>query len=83
MCELLVASSAKRSIKKISKNHRKAIVSALQEIKEDPFIGKPLTREPTGKFSYKVGVYRIIYKVNTKDKTVFVLSAGHRSTVYN
>jgi mRNA-degrading endonuclease RelE of RelBE toxin-antitoxin system len=38
--------------------------------------------ELTGKFSFRVGVYRIIYKVNKKDKVVDILTAGHRATVY-
>jgi len=55
---------------------------ALAEIKEEPFLGKPLARELTGKFSFRVGVYRIIYKVNKKDKVIDILTAGHRATVY-
>jgi len=56
---------------------------ALKEIKENPFIGKPLTRELTGRFSYKLGVFRVIYKVNKKDKLVEIIAVGHRATVYN
>ncbi|MBU2632509.1 type II toxin-antitoxin system RelE/ParE family toxin, partial [Patescibacteria group bacterium] len=68
--------------KKISRPHQKAIVLTLAEIKEEPFLGKPLTRELTGKFSFRVGVYRIIYKVNKKDKVIEILTAGHRATIY-
>ncbi len=82
MYQLKLTGRAKKEFKNIKKIYEVAINSALQDIKEDPFIGKALTRELTGKFSLKIGVYRIIYKVNRKDKIVNILSAGHRATVY-
>lgn len=84
MYKLRIASQAANEIKKIPYRHQKAIINALSEIKkDDPFMGKPLTRELTGRFSYRVGVYRIVYKVNTKDHLINILTAGHRATVYN
>lgn len=82
MYKVVISSGAKNELKKISKFHQEAIISALGEIKEDPFSGKPLTRELTGRFSFKVGFFRIIYKVNKKDKIVQVITAGHRSKIY-
>ncbi len=82
MYKLRVSSRAENEIKKITHPHQKAIILALTEIKEEPFLGKPLTRELTGKFSFRVGVYRIIYKVNKKDKVIDILTAGHRATIY-
>ncbi len=82
MYKLRISSKAEKEIKKISYPHQKAIILALTDIKEDPFLGKPLTRELTGRFSFRVGVYRIIYKVNKKDKEIDILTAGHRATVY-
>jgi len=70
-------------LKKLSKAYQKAIISVFEEIKEDPFTGKALTRELTGRFSFRVGFFRIIYKVNRHDKTVQIITAGHRSTIYN
>lgn len=83
MFRLHISTRAGKQIKKIKKTHQSAILSALGEIKEDPFIGKPLSRELTARFSYRVGVFRIIYKVKREDKIVEILSAGHRATVYN
>ena len=82
MYKLRISSKAQSEIRKISHAHQRAIILALKEIKEDPFLGKPLMRELTGRFSYRVGVYRIIYKVNRKDKSVDILTAGHRAVVY-
>lgn len=82
MYQLKLTGRAKKELKNIKKIYELAINSALEEIKEDPFVGKPLTKELTGKFSFKVSVYRIIYRLNKNDKIVNVLSAGHRATVY-
>ena len=82
MYKLRISSRAENEIKKISHPHQKAIILSLAEIKEDPFLGKPLTRELTGRFSFRVGMYRIIYKVNNKDKIIDILTAGHRATIY-
>lgn len=78
-----ISPRAKRHLKEITKEiHRKAVASAIEEIKENPYIGKPLTRELTGKFSYRIGVYRIIYKIKEGDSLIEILTAGHRSSVY-
>ena len=83
MYNLIISPKAQRELKKISMSHRLSIGRILEEVKEDPFLGKPLIRELTQRFSYRVGVYRIIYVVHKKDKVINVLTAGHRATIYN
>ena len=83
MYKLRVSAQARKKLKQLSKRRQHAVISALDEIKEDPFVAKPLTRELTGRFSYRIGVYRIIYKVNKKDKIIEIITVGHRAFVYN
>lgn len=83
MFELRIAIKARKEIKKLLKKHQKAIIEALRDIQSDPYLGKALTRDLTEKLSYRVGMYRIIYKINAKDKIVEILSAGHRESIYN
>lgn len=83
MYKLIISPEARKELKKIKKVHQTTIKLVLQEIKEDPFIGKPLTRELTGRFSCRVGVYRIIYKINKIDRAVYILTAGHRAMIYS
>lgn len=83
MYKLLISPKAEKGLKRLKIEHQHAVLEALAEISDDPFVGKPLTRELTGRFSLRVGVYRIIYSVDRKDKTVHVFTAGHRSAVYN
>lgn len=82
MFQLKLTAKAKKELKTIAYHHKNALAVVLEELKDDPDIGKLLTRELTGKKTVKVGVYRIIYKVNEKDKIITILTAGHRATVY-
>ncbi len=82
MYKVHIFPKARREIKKISENHQRAVILALRELKEDPFVGKPLREELKGKFSYRIGMYRVIYKIDEKDKAVKILTAAHREKVY-
>lgn len=82
MFEVRISPKAEKHIRQIKKIYQTAILSALEELREDPYVGKPLSKDLTGRFSYKISVYRIIYKVNQRDKVVDILSAGHRATIY-
>jgi len=82
MYEIKFTDQAKREFKNISIRHKQVLTPILEELKDDPFFGKPLTREFTGKYSYRMGVYRLIYKVNKVDKIISVLTVGHRGRVY-
>lgn len=83
MYRLVISTQAQKDLNKFKKTAERPIKLALAEIKEDPFLGKTLSRELSNRFSYRVGVYRIIYTINQKDKIVEVLSAGHRSNIYS
>lgn len=83
MFELRISKKAEKQIKKLKREYRAEVIEALTAIKEDPLLGKPLDRDLNGKFSYRFASYRIIYKVNQKDKIVEILWADHRGRVYN
>lgn len=82
MYKLKLTARAKKELKNLKKTHQEALTAVLEETKEDPLAGKNLTRELTNKYSLRVGIYRLIYKINKEDKIVTVLTAGHRSTIY-
>lgn len=83
MYRIIISPEAKSQLKSIKLIHKDALESVIEDLKENPFLGKPLGRELTGKYSCRVGVFRIIYRINKKDKTVQIITAGHRSIVYN
>lgn len=82
MYAIKITAQARRELKSIKKVYQEAISIVFEELRENPFIGKPLARELIGKYSYKVGSYRIIYLIDKKEKLVLVLTAGHRSSIY-
>ena len=83
MFELRISKSTQKQIKKLKRIYQSAILSALNEIKEDPALSKPLSRELTGRYTFHISVYRIIYKINQKDQTINILKIDHRGKVYN
>lgn len=83
MFKIKLTSKAKKQLKNFSKEQRISVGEILEDIKDNPLIGKPLERELTGKFSYRTGAHRILYKVNQQDEVVNILSARHRGIAYN
>lgn len=83
MFQLRISPKAERQIKRLKKQYQIEVIEILGEIKEDPLLGKPLSRELNRRFVYKFKAYRIIYKVNLEDKVVSILDADHRERIYN
>lgn len=82
MYEINISAKAKRELRSLSARHEIALDIIYEELKDNPQLGKPLTRELIGRFSFRVGNYRIIYNINEKDKKIYILTVGHRSIVY-
>lgn len=83
MYRLKISAQAKKELKRIKRLYQQeAIAAVFIELKDDPFIGKPLERELAGKYRVKVGLYRVIYVIDKQNKTITILNVGHRSTVY-
>lgn len=58
------------------------IRSALISLAKDPHQGRPLKLSLKGKWSYRVGMYRIIYSIENSILAVYILDIGHRREVY-
>lgn len=82
MYQIKITAQAKKELKSIKRLYQHAIAEALSDIAADAHLGKPLKRELSGKYSYRVGQFRIIYVINNQDKSVTVLTAGYRSDIY-
>ena len=83
MFKLRISPKAEKRIKKLKIDYQIEIIEALAEIKQDPMLGKPLSRELNRRFTYKFKAYRIIYLVNLKDEVIDILDADHRGKIYN
>jgi mRNA interferase RelE/StbE len=59
---------------------KKRLHNALDQIRKQPGEGKPLQRELAGYRSFRIGKFRIIYRVTMKE--VEVVAIGPRRTIY-
>lgn len=82
MYKIKLTQRAYKELRNLSKEKQVSIGQVLEELKDDPYLGKPLKRELSKRYSYRIGVYRIIYKISENDQIVDVLSVGHRSVIY-
>lgn len=83
MYKLKLTAKAKLQLRKLSRLHKLSIQEIFEDLKENPSLGKPLSRDLINRFSYREGVYRIIYSVNQQDKIVTIWTANYRGRVYN
>lgn len=56
--------------------------TALKSLAKDPHQGKPLKFILKGKWSYRVGAYRILYSIEYNILAVYILDIGHRREIY-
>ena len=77
-----IAEDALGQIVKGQPKMAKRIASAIDRVSTDPSIGMPLKGELRGLWKYRIGSYRIIYKIHRHQLLIVVLDIGHRRDVY-
>ena len=73
----------KQQYVKLSKKDKQIVTridKKLDDILENPFIGKPLRYDLKGKLSVSVPPFRIIYEI--EGDTIKIIKFGHRGEVY-
>ncbi|HNT29458.1 MAG TPA: type II toxin-antitoxin system RelE/ParE family toxin [bacterium] len=58
---------------------KKQVRAALRDILENSAAGKPLKAELAGLYSYRIGTYRIIYRVR---EHIELVAVGPRASIY-
>lgn len=79
---LVVPPAVERTIASLPPNLKKKIRSALEEIREDPHLGKLLKDELRGMWSYRVSRYRIVYRIRHHLIEIQVIDIGSRNLIY-
>lgn len=74
---ILYAEEASRRLAKLDKAVKARIGRAIVRLLEHPELGKPLTGLLSDRWSYRVGDWRIPYKVKRSELLVLVLTVGH------
>lgn len=76
---------AERSLKRIAQSEPSLYVrvaKAIEDLGKDPSQGKPLKGELKGRYSYRIGNYRILYVVRHRELLLIVIDLGHRREIY-
>ena len=74
--------TAALAVKRLHPDIKKAAKLAVQELAENPYIGKELQHELSGYHSHRFLRYRIVYKPDTQEKIIEIFLVNHRKDVY-
>jgi mRNA interferase RelE/StbE len=79
---LTILRSAQKQLSKIDRKHQSTVISAIQQLTEEPRPSgcKKLAGRPAWRI--RVGTYRIIYEITDAQLVVLVVDIGHRKDVY-
>jgi mRNA interferase RelE/StbE len=70
-------------LKKLDKFEEKRILNKLDDLKDNPELGKPLTGNLAGLWSLRIGKYRALYRILNDKLIILVLDIGHRKNIYD
>jgi mRNA interferase RelE/StbE len=71
-----------RDLERLDKATNQRIISSLEDLRRDPYLGKPLRGELRGLLSFRIGEYRVIYSLRQQSHEILLYAAKHRSKVY-
>lgn len=80
---ILYTEEAARRIGKLDKAVKERVGKAVKKLSEKPELGKRLTGLLSDRWSYRVGDWRILYKVKKSEVLILILTVGHRRDVYD
>lgn len=80
---VLYTEEAAHRIGKLDKAVKERVGKAIVRLSVNPDLGKRLTGLLSDRRSYRVGDWRILYKVRKNELVILVLTVGHRSNVYD
>lgn len=79
---LQIKQSALKEIERLPKPERQRIIAAIDQLAENPHVGKLLKGDFSGLRRIRVGDYRAIYEINEGVVLVLVLRVAYRKQVY-
>lgn len=79
---VLLDNRAEKNLKKIPAIIKTRFFETLEQLKQEPLIGIPLSREFQAYRKIRIGDYRIIYKYYPKDKIIIISRIRSRQSSY-
>lgn len=80
--QLYIPKSAAKAITKIPEPWQSRIIKALDAIVENPFYGEKMMGKLKDKRKIRIWPYRVIYKLDEKNKVIVIVEIGHRQGIY-
>ena len=81
--QITIDKKVKKQLLKLPKYFYERFKKELKEIAQNSHNGKHLKHSLKNHFSWRTGDFRIIYKINDTNKTVYIELIGHRKEIYN
>jgi len=82
MYEIILESSAIKFLKRLDNNIRKIIIQKMEKLKTNPHLGIRLIGNFKGLWKYRMGNYRLIYKIDNNKLVIVGVDIGHRRNIY-
>ena len=79
---LVLTKKVQKELERIDPRYLPRIKAVLLSLQDDPYLGKKLEGELADLRSYRIGPYRILYRVKQKELVILVITIGHRQGVY-
>ncbi len=80
MYKLVIADSTAKLIRSLHPELKRKLKAGLRTLITDPFAGKALRDELKGLRSFRVGRFRIVYRISRR--TIEIAAVGPRRTIY-
>jgi mRNA interferase RelE/StbE len=79
---LRIKQSALKEIEGLPKPDRQRLVAAIDQLADNPHVGKLLKGDFSGLRRIRVGNYRVIYEINEGEVLILILRVAHRKDAY-
>jgi mRNA interferase RelE/StbE len=79
---ILFSRQASKALARLPGQIRLRLLESIETLREDPFVGKPLSGPLQGSYSVRVWPFRVLYEIRKKELTITVVSVGHRKDIY-
>jgi mRNA interferase RelE/StbE len=74
---------ARRALDRLPEKAAAAVAETINAIGSDPHrLGRPLRFELEGHWVARRGPYRVVYRIDERERTVEIVAVGHRADVY-
>ena len=79
---IIYSEASRNQIRSLHPQIKPIVKSHLQNLKENPYLGKALERELSGYYSLKMRRFLVIYKIDHQNHIVQIHYVGHRKDIY-